>query len=46
MKQPTKETGREKIDGPVAMMLAVGRALANTEGVVDIDAALGMSRVI
>lgn len=46
LKQPTKETGREKIDGPVAMMLAVGRALADADGVVDIDAALGMSRVI
>jgi phage terminase large subunit-like protein len=27
LKQPTKETNREKIDGPVAMLLAVGRAL-------------------
>ena len=46
LKTPIKENPREKIDGVLAMLMAMGRALANTEGVVDIDAALGTSRVI
>lgn len=34
LKQPTKETNREKIDGPVAMLLAVGRALKQVNKVI------------
>ena len=34
LKQPTKETNREKIDGPVAMLLAVGRALKQEDKVI------------
>lgn len=34
LKQPTKEANREKIDGPVAMLLAVGRALKQEDKVI------------
>lgn len=41
LKHPTKETNKDKIDGPVAMLMAAGRALANesdeiTQGFVEL----------
>ena len=37
LKTPIKENPREKIDGVLALLMAMGRALADAGGIVDID---------